>query len=119
MQLEELEQFRLFSNSIRSNETRKSYTFYLKKYLDFVGNNDMFFQNNPRTIERVIIDFIISMKNNGKGYFAIHNYLSSIISFYKINDIVLNTNKISKFYSVFRDTKTGTIISTSILPYYL
>jgi hypothetical protein len=97
VQLEELEQFRLFSNSIKSGETRKSYTFYLKKYLAFVGDNDLFFENNPRSIERVIIDFIISMKNDGKSYFAIHNYLSSIISFYKINDIILNTNKISKF----------------------
>jgi integrase len=37
------------------------------------------------------------MKNAGKSYFAIHNYLSCIISFYKINDIILNTKKISKF----------------------
>ena len=97
MHLEELDQFQLFSNSIRSEETKKSYTVYLKKYLAFVGSKDLFFENNPRSIERVIIDFIISLKNNGKSYFAIHNYLSSIISFYRINDIVLNTTKISKF----------------------
>jgi hypothetical protein len=60
---------------------------------------NLFFENSPRSIEHVIIDFIISMKNDGEGYFAIHNYMSSIISFYKINDIVLNTNKISTFYS--------------------
>jgi hypothetical protein len=71
----------------------------LKKNLASAGDNDLFFENSPRSIEHVIIDFIISMKNDGEGYFAIHNYLSSIISFYKINDIVLNTNKISKFYS--------------------
>jgi hypothetical protein len=62
-----------------------------------------YFLNSPRSIEHVIIDFIISMKNDGEGYFATHNYLCSIISFYKINDIVLNTNKISKFYSGAKD----------------
>ena len=97
MQLEELEQFQLFSNSIRSEETKKSYTVYLKKYIAFVGSNDLFFQNNFRSIERAIIDFIISLKRDGKSYFAIRNYVSSIISFYKINDIILNTKKISKF----------------------
>jgi site-specific recombinase XerD len=84
VQLEELDQFQLFSKSILSEETKKSYTVYLKKYLVFVGNNDLFFENNPRSIERVIIDFIISLKNDGKSYFAIHNYLSSIISFYDL-----------------------------------
>jgi hypothetical protein len=31
------------------------------------------------------------------SYSAIHNYLSCIVSFYKINDIILNTKKICKF----------------------
>jgi integrase len=97
VQLEELEQFQLFSNSIRSEETKKSYTVYLKKYIAFVGSNDLFFGNNPRSVERAIIDFIISLKRDGKSYFAIRNYVSSIISFYKINDVILNTKKISKF----------------------
>lgn len=66
MQLEELEQFRLFSDSIKSTETRKSYTVYLKKYFEFIDRKDVFFGNDPRSIERAIIDFIISMKNAGK-----------------------------------------------------
>jgi hypothetical protein len=31
------------------------------------------------------------------SYSAIHNYLACIVSFYKINDIILNTKKIGKF----------------------
>ena len=69
-QLQELQQFHLFSNSIKLNETRKSYTVYLKKYFAFVDSKDVFFENNPRSIEKLIIDFIISMKNAGKSYFA-------------------------------------------------
>jgi integrase len=37
------------------------------------------------------------LKEQGKQYSAIHNYVSAITAFYKINDIVLNVTKISKF----------------------
>ncbi|MDW0221189.1 MAG: hypothetical protein QOG24_09780 [Nitrososphaeraceae archaeon] len=37
------------------------------------------------------------MKEQGKQYSAIHNYVSAITAFYKINDIILNVTKISKF----------------------
>jgi hypothetical protein len=37
------------------------------------------------------------MKKEGKSYIAIKNYTTAIFSFYKINDIVLNTTKITKF----------------------
>jgi len=81
----------------------------LQKYIDFVngngiGNNnkkknkDLFFGNDPRQVERWIIDFIIKMKEEEKmSYAAIHNYVAPIIAFYKINDFVLNTRKINKF----------------------
>jgi integrase len=36
---------------------------------------------------------------------AIHNYVSMILAFYKINDIVLNTSKISKFMPEQRKVK--------------
>ena len=39
----------------------------------------------------------MTLKEHGKQYSAIHNYVSAIIAFYKINDIVLNVTKISKF----------------------
>ena len=38
----------------------------------------------------------MSLKEQGKQYSAIHNYVSAIIAFYKINDIILNVTKISK-----------------------
>jgi len=52
---------------------------------------------NPRAIEQQIIDFIIKMKEGGRGYGTLHNYVASILSFYKINDVVLNVSKIMKF----------------------
>jgi integrase len=93
-----IESIKFFQSSIKSPHTRKNYMFLLEKYIKFVGRKDPFFQNNPRLIERCIIDFIIKMKEKeNKSYSAIHNYVSPIISFYKINDIMLNTKKINKF----------------------
>lgn len=37
------------------------------------------------------------MKEEGKGYTSIHNYVTPLISFYKINDIMHNSKKINKF----------------------
>ena len=48
-------------------------------------------------IERKVISFIIQLKEEGKNFRSIRNYLTPIISFYKINDIMLNSKKINKF----------------------
>jgi hypothetical protein len=50
-----------------------------------------------KDIENKIINFIIGMKEQGNNYSAIRNYVRPVISFYKINDIILNTTKIGKF----------------------
>jgi integrase len=94
----ESEQYKLFLNSIKSVETKKAYPIYFKKYVEFVGNyNNLFCQNDPRLIERKIIDFIISLKDRGLTFSAVKNYVTAIMSFYKINDMMLNSKKISKF----------------------
>jgi integrase/recombinase XerD len=61
------------------------------------GITDLLSEKNPRQIEHQIIEFILKMKEKGRGYSALHNYIAVIMSFYRINDVVLNQNKISKF----------------------
>ncbi len=65
----------------RSEETRRVYTVYLNKITQFLGknDNDILLSNDPRKIEQHIIDFIITMKEKGKGFSAIPNYISCII----------------------------------------
>ncbi|MDW0252307.1 MAG: hypothetical protein QOA17_10955, partial [Nitrososphaeraceae archaeon] len=46
-----------------------------------------------RTIEQKIIEFIISLKQLQKSYFVIHNHVAPVLTFYAINDIVLNVKK--------------------------
>jgi len=92
---------RLFLNSIKSKDTKRVYLIYLQKYLKFVNcktiNDLMVEYNDPRDIERKIIDFIIQMKEEGRNFLSIRNYVTPVISFYKINDIMLNSKKINKF----------------------
>jgi len=87
----------LFLNSTKSDETRKKYSTYFKKYLELQGLNDPLSENNHKLIERDIINFIIEMKNKKMSYSAIANYTSAALAFYKINDVILNVSKIGKF----------------------
>jgi len=92
---------RLFLNSIKSKATKHVYLIYLQRYLEFANCktiNDLMVEfKDPRDIERKVIDFIIRLKEEGKNFRSIRNYLTPIISFYKINDIMLNSKKINKF----------------------
>lgn len=100
-----MQQYELFINSLRSQYTKRVYTIVFKKYMDFIGKNDPFCKNNPRLIEHKIIDFIISLRDKGLGHSAISNYVKAIIAFYKINDFILNTEKVSKFIPEYRKMK--------------
>ena len=51
MLLEQQQSYRLFSSSIRSDETRKAYTLLLKKYMEYLGEDDILLQNDAKRIE--------------------------------------------------------------------
>jgi integrase len=97
----------LFFNSIKSKDTKGKYSSYLKKYMEIneIDTASLLSEKDPRIIVRQIIDFINKMKNEGKNWGAIHNYVSCILAFYKINGIVLNTAKITKFMPEQRKVK--------------
>jgi len=97
LELKDTQQYRMFYNSFRSEQTRDVYALYLKKYMEFQGLDFLSCEINARVIEQQIIDFIIKMKEGGRGYSTLHNYVASVLSFYKINDVILNVTKIMKF----------------------
>ena len=106
MQKQETE-IELFMDSLKSEQTRIKYSSYLKRYLEITGIDNPLAEKDPRLVERQIIDFINKMKRDGKNWGAIHNYVAMILSFYKINDIVLNTTKIGRFMPEQRKVKNG------------
>ena len=80
------------SISIRSLESKRVYSTNLNKYAEKYNLKE----SDPRKIEAMMIDFIVALKKE-KSHSAIRNYVSAILAYYKINDIILNTTKINKF----------------------
>ena len=101
-----MDELKLFLESCRSEETKQHYSFCLKKYFNFVGELSF---NNRKAIEDKIIEFIISLKKEGKSGAAIQNYVAPVKSFYSINDVVLNIKKIDRFIPENKKIKTDRI----------
>lgn len=70
-----------------------------------MGSKDLFCGKDPRLIEEKIISFISLLKKKGLGHAAILNYVTPILTFYEINDIILNKKKIRKFIPAYRKVK--------------
>ncbi len=106
-QKQEDQEIELFFNSIKSKDTRGKYSSYLKKYMEITSldTTSLLSEKDARIVERQIIGFINQMKDEGKNWGAIHNYVTTILAFYKINDIILNTAKITKFMPEQRKVK--------------
>jgi hypothetical protein len=93
---------RLFLNSIKSEATRTAYVIFLKKCLEFYklrNLSDLLYTTDHKQIESQIINFIITMKEQGKSLQAIKNYISPLVSFYRINDVMINSKKIQVYAS--------------------
>jgi site-specific recombinase XerC len=90
---------RLFYSSIASSYTQRSYRTYLNKYLAFYGmkNISELLTKDHKEIEHQIINFIIQSKEKGMKRGAISNYITPVLAFVKLNDIMVNTTKINKF----------------------
>ena len=92
-----MQELELLIASCKSQFTKDQYAFCMQKYINFIGTNDIFCGNNPRLIERKIIDYIEFLKKEGKTNSRINVYITPVKSFYLINDVILNVKKIGKF----------------------
>ena len=73
----DVEEVELFLNSIKSDETRKKYSTFFKKYMELQGLNDPLWHNNTRLLEHEIINFNIEMKNKKINYSDNLNYTAA------------------------------------------
>ena len=46
--------------------TRKTYTLLLKKFIEYLGEGDILLGSDTKRIKRSLIDFIITLNNQGK-----------------------------------------------------
>jgi integrase len=87
-----------FVNSISSPESRQQYVYVLKKYTEFLGvSPDDLIKQDPKLMEQQIIDYIVSLNSRGMSRATKSLRLAAIVSFYSINDVILNRKKLGKF----------------------
>lgn len=83
-----------YKDSFKSKETAKMYCNHLLGYCtDLTSLLDL----TQKEAENKLIDFIVQKKNGGMLHGQLHNFVSSVIRFYLINDIFLNSQKIHRF----------------------
>ena len=92
------------SESIKAKETFATYDHKLRAYMKYMEvGEDQYSQltegKDTRIIEADLVGFIISLKKKNYSLASQQLYLSALIHFYNINDIMLNRKKISKFMS--------------------
>jgi hypothetical protein len=68
------------------------------KHLKIIEADQLLETNNPKIIEAKLIDYIMSLRNDGLSYATMKHMLAPILTFYQINDILLNRKKIARYF---------------------
>jgi hypothetical protein len=93
----------IFIEDLKSAVTKAAYTFALQKYMKYLkidNPNDLLkYQDNPKFIQNQIIDYLISLKNPPVSlrYATRSQYLAAIMTFYDLNEVILNKKKIYRY----------------------
>jgi integrase len=91
-----------FINSIRSEATKNQYIYCLQKYMKYYKLDNvedlLLHVEKPKLIQADIIQYVVWLKQTEKiSSSTIRLYLSAILHFYSMNDIVLNRKKIGMY----------------------
>ena len=91
--------YRIFIEGLKSPVTKAPYSFALQKYMKYLKTDSpddlLEYQNNPKFIQNKIIDYLISLKDPpiSLRYATRSQYLTAIMTFYDLNEVVLNKKK--------------------------
>jgi hypothetical protein len=97
--------YRNFINAIKSPATKAGYETSLKRYLNHIkktGIDDLLVNTEPRYIESQIIDYIMSLRDNGVSYATMLFLITPIFTFYQLNDVMLNRKKVSRYLGEYK-----------------
>jgi hypothetical protein len=95
--------YHIFIEGLKSAVTKAAYTFALQKYMKYlkIDNSDdlLKYQDNSKFIQNQIIDYLISLKNSpiSLRYATRSQYLTAIMTFYDLNEVILNKKKIYRY----------------------
>ncbi len=88
--------YRIFIEGLKSAVTKAAYTFAIQKYMKYlkIDNHDdlLKYQGTPKFIQNQIIEYLIYLKNppSSLRYATRSQYLAAIITFYDLNEVILN-----------------------------
>jgi hypothetical protein len=63
---------------------------------------DSLLEIKPKVIESQLIDYFMSLRNDGIGYSTMKYLVSAIFTFYQLNDVVLNRKKIHRYFGEYK-----------------
>ena len=93
------EEYDNFVNSLKSSQTKRQYAYCILSYMRFLqvaSPSDLMFQSNQKAIESNLIRYMVYLKS--KSAYSTRNVnCSAIITFYAMNDIILNKKKLYRY----------------------
>jgi integrase len=106
-------------NAIKSPATKKGYENSIRRYLNHIKKSQLddllIDRDNPRHIESQLIDYIMSLRNQGVAYSTIKFLIAPIFTFYSLNDVYPNRKKVSRYLGEYkRKVKDGTYTTEQI-----
>lgn len=94
-----------FINAIKSPKTKIAYAQSLRRYLNhrkLTEVDNLLLDQNPRIIESQIVDYIMTLRTEGIAYATICFLVAPILTFYQLNDVVLNRRKVSRYFGEYK-----------------
>ena len=92
-----------FINSIKSEVTKRIYEKHVNEFMKYYNVNklsDLLTMN----AQKVIVKYVMSMREKGLAYNSVSLSLNAIYHFYEMNDVVLHKKKINMFKGEFKRT---------------
>lgn len=94
-----------FINALRSPKTKRGYFYSLKKYMKHLKLTDvdsLLEYKNPKVIEAQLIDYIMSLLQDGLSHATMKYLVAPIFTFYQLNDVVLNRKKVNHYFGEYK-----------------
>jgi integrase len=66
-------------------------------YIKVTAVDSLLQSNSPKIIESQLIEYIMSLRNDGIAYATIKYLLAPIFTFYQLNDVLLNKKKVFRY----------------------
>ena len=94
-----------FINAIKSPKTKIAYAQSLRRYLKhrkLTEVDNLLLDQNPRVIESQIVDYVMTLRSEGIAYATICFLVAPVLTFYQLNDVVLNRRKVSRYFGEYK-----------------